>query len=95
MHRKTLQILRKIPMYNSNMNIELPSSTAKTLERLRRSIGTTREEAVDRALKAYLEDVQSNRILTASNPVTQDMSEDDIYAIANAAVKQARAEKRH
>lgn len=72
------------------MNIELPSSTAKTLERLRRSIGTTREEAVDRALKAYLEDIQSNRILTASNPLTQDMSEDAIYVIANAVIKQAR-----
>ncbi len=76
------------------MNLDLPSKTAKTLEQLRRSLGTTREEAIDRALNSYLDDIKMERVLTVPNPRTKDMTEDDVYEVANAAIKRARAEKR-
>ena len=77
------------------MILELPTGAAKTLEQIRRSLRTTREEAVQLALNAFLDDLNANKLLTARNPVTERMSEDEVYEIANAAVKQARAQKRH
>jgi hypothetical protein len=86
--------LKNQMMYNLVMNLELPSKTAKTLEQIMLSLGTSREEAMDRALNSYLEDITMERILIAPNPRTQNMTEDDVYEIATAAVKRARAEKR-
>ena len=76
------------------MNLELPSTTAKKLEQLRRSLGTTRIEAVDRMLDNYLEDKKLLELLLAPNPATVNMTEDDIYKITTAAVKQDRVAQR-
>jgi hypothetical protein len=76
------------------MNLELPSATAKKLEQLRRSLGTTRIEAVDRMLDNYLEDKKLLELLLSPNPVTANMTEDQIYEITTAAVKQDRVAQR-
>lgn len=76
------------------MMLELPTGDAKILEQIRRSLRTTREEAIRLALNAFLDDLNANKLLAARNPVTEQMSEDEVYEIANAAVKQARLEKR-
>lgn len=76
------------------MNLDLPTHTAKKLEQLRRSLGTTRVEALDRVLDNYLEDKQLLALLKAPNPATAHMTEDEVYEIVDAAVKRAREERR-
>ena len=76
------------------MNIELPNSTAKKLEQLRRTLGTTRVDALDRVINTYLEDKQLLDLLRAPNLATENMTEDEIYEITTAAVQRARSETR-
>jgi hypothetical protein len=75
------------------MNIVLPPNTANTLERLRRSMGVSRVKAFDFAIQQALLDFESNKVLDAPNPVADEMSDDELFALATEAVKRSRREK--
>jgi hypothetical protein len=75
------------------MNIVLPPNTANTLERLRRSMGVSRVKAFDFAIQQALLDFESNKVLDAPNPAADELSDDELFEIATAAVKRSRREK--
>jgi hypothetical protein len=75
------------------MNIVLPPNTANTLERLRRSMGVSRVKAFDFAIQQALLDFESNKVLDASNPAADELSDDELFDIATEAVKRSRREK--
>jgi hypothetical protein len=79
--------------YTPDMVIELPTLTATRLEHLRRSLGKSRVEALDFALKNALEELEAEQSFRAPNPHAQGYSDADIMSIATAAVKADR--KKH
>jgi hypothetical protein len=76
------------------MVIELPKKTASRLENLQRSLGKSQLEALDFALKAALDELEAERAFRAPNPHAEELSDDEIMAIASEAVKADRQKHR-
>jgi hypothetical protein len=82
--------------YNPAMRtIEISEKAFQVIERLRRSKGVTRTEALETLVQEGATIAQANSILDAPNPKMQDRTDDEIMQIATDAVKQDRRERRH
>jgi hypothetical protein len=81
--------------YNPTMRtIEISEKAFQVIERLRRSKGVTRAEALETLVQEGATIAQANSILDAPNPKMQDRTDDEIMQIATDAVKQDRRERR-
>jgi hypothetical protein len=76
------------------MVIELPKITASRLESLQRSLGKSQLETLDFALKAALDELEAERVFRAPNSHVDELSDDEIMAIATEAVKADRQKHR-
>jgi hypothetical protein len=74
--------------------IEISEKAFQVIERLRRSKGVTRAEALETLVQEGATIAQANNILDAPNPKMQDRTDDEIMQIATDAVKQDRHERR-
>jgi hypothetical protein len=74
--------------------IEISEKAFQVIERLRRSTGVTRAEALETLVQEGATIAQANSILDAPNPKMQDRTDDEIMQIATDAVKQDRHERR-
>jgi hypothetical protein len=85
----------RILEYNPGMRtIEISEKAFQVIERLRRSKGVTRAEALETLVQEGATIAQANSILDAPNPKMQNRTDDEIMQIATDAVKQDRRERR-
>jgi hypothetical protein len=92
---RTSQAQIRILEYNPAMRtIEISEKAFQVIERLRRSTGVTRAEALETLVQEGATIAQANSILDAPNPKMQDRTDDEIMQIATDAVKQDRRERR-
>jgi hypothetical protein len=85
----------RILEYNPGMRtIEISEKAFQVIERLRRSTGVTRAEALETLVQEGATIAQANSILDAPNPKMQNRTDDEIMQIATDAVKQDRHERR-
>ena len=80
--------------YNLTMRtIEISEQAFQVIERIRRSKGVSRAQALETLVQEGASMAQANSILDAPNPKAHGMTDDEIMNIATDAVKQARRER--